>query len=44
MILFGPTFRDDAHMDEIRSLHNQDPSMILVLVAEEVTADLFARG
>jgi pilus assembly protein CpaE len=44
MVLLGPTYRDEAHMDEIRTLHNQDPALILMLVADEVTADLLRRG
>ncbi len=44
MILLGPSFRDDAHMEEIRSLHNENPAVILMLVAEEVTADLLRKG
>jgi pilus assembly protein CpaE len=31
-------------MDGIRQLHNQDPSLVLMLVAEEVTADLLRKG
>ena len=31
-------------MDQIRSLHNEDPSLVLMLVAEEVTADLLRKG
>ena len=44
MILLGPSFREEAHMEEIRSLHNANPAVILMLVAEEVTADLLRRG
>ncbi|HIE21122.1 MAG TPA: hypothetical protein EYP73_00815 [Acidimicrobiia bacterium] len=44
MILLGPSFTDEEAMEEIRSLHNQDPALILMLVAEEVTADLLRRG
>ncbi|HEX6946203.1 MAG TPA: AAA family ATPase [Acidimicrobiia bacterium] len=44
MILLGPSFHTDAHMDQIRSLHNANPAVILMLVAEEVTADLLRRG
>ncbi len=44
MVLIGPSYGSEEAMDEIRSLHNQDPSLVLMLVAEEVTADLLRRG
>ena len=44
MILLGPTYKDDEHMEQIRALHNQDPALVLMLVAEEVTSDLLRRG
>jgi len=44
MVLIGPSYGTDAAMDQIRMLHNQDPSLVLMLVAEEVTADLLRRG
>jgi pilus assembly protein CpaE len=44
MVLIGPSYGTDGAMDEIRSLHNQDPSLVLMLVAEEVTADLLRKG
>jgi len=44
MVLVGPSFTNDAAMDQIRELHNQDPSLVLMLVAEEVTADLLRKG
>jgi len=44
MVLIGPSFGTDSAMDEIRSLHNQDPSLVLMLVADEVTADLLRKG
>jgi pilus assembly protein CpaE len=44
MVLIGPSYGSDAAMDEIRVLHNQDPSLVLMLVAEEVTADLLRKG
>ncbi|MEA1902567.1 MAG: AAA family ATPase [Actinomycetota bacterium] len=44
MLLLGPTFKDAAHMDEIRTLHNADPALVLMLVAEEITADLLRQG
>ena len=44
MVLLGPSYKDEEHMDEIRSLHNQDPALVLMLVADEVTAELLRRG
>jgi pilus assembly protein CpaE len=44
MVLIGPSFKDDEAMDQIRQLHNQDPSLVLMMVAEEVTADLLRKG
>lgn len=44
MVLLGPSYNDDAAMEQIRILHNQDPALILMLVAEEVTADLLRKG
>ena len=44
MVLVGPSFTNDAAMDQIRELHNQDPSLVLMLIAEEVTADLLRKG
>ena len=44
MVLVGPSFSNTESMDEIRSLHNQDPALVLMLVAEEVTADLLRAG
>jgi len=44
MVLLGPTFKDDVHMDEIRALHNQDPALVIMMIADEVTADLLRRG
>jgi pilus assembly protein CpaE len=40
MLLLGPSYSNDESMEAIRSLHNQDPGLILMMVAEEVTADL----
>ena len=40
MLLLGPSFSNDESMESIRNLHNQDPGLILMLVAESVTADL----
>jgi len=44
MVLIGPSFGTDEAIDQIRVLHNQDPSLILMMVAEEVTADLLRKG
>lgn len=44
MILVGPSYASDAAMEQLRALHNQDPSLVLMLVAEEVTADLLRKG
>jgi pilus assembly protein CpaE len=44
MLLIGPSFNTDEAMEQIRQVHNQDPSLVLMLVAEEVTADLLRKG
>jgi pilus assembly protein CpaE len=44
MVLIGPSFGNDEAIDQIRVLHNQDPSLILMMVAEEVTSDLLRKG
>lgn len=44
MLLLGPSFAGAESMEQIRTLHNQDPSLVLMLVAEEVTADLLRQG
>src|SRR5690554_6291942 len=44
MILLGPSFHTEAHMDQIRSLHNANPAVVLMLVADEVTADLLRKN
>ncbi len=44
MVLIGPSYNDDAAMDQIRSLHNQDPSLVLMMVADVVTADILRKG
>jgi len=44
MVLLGPSYNDETSMEQIRTLHNQDPALILMLVAEEVTADLLRKG
>jgi pilus assembly protein CpaE len=44
MVLIGPSYANDADMEQIRGLHNQDPALLMMLVAEEVTADLLRQG
>ena len=44
MVLIGPSYGSDEAMEQIRQLHNQDPSLVLMMVAEEVTADLLRKG
>ena len=44
MVLIGPSFGSDEAIDQIRQLHNQDPSLVLMMVADEVTADLLRKG
>ena len=44
MVLLGPSFASEAATADIRSIHNEDPGLILVLVAEEVTSDLLRSG
>jgi pilus assembly protein CpaE len=43
MLLLGPSFSNDDALEQIRNLHNQDPGLILMMVADTVTADLL-RG
>ncbi|MGH8944618.1 MAG: AAA family ATPase [Acidimicrobiia bacterium] len=44
MVLIGPSYANDEDMEQIRGLHNQDPALVMMLVAEEVTADLLRQG
>ena len=44
MVVLGPSFTESGDLDQIRSLHNSDPALVLLLVAEEVTADLLRQG
>lgn len=44
LILIGPSYTGDSQIEEIRNLHNQDPALVLIMVAEEVTADLLRKG
>ena len=40
MLLLGPSYSSAESMDQIRALHNQDPALVLMMVADEVTSDL----
>lgn len=44
MVLVGPSYNSDEDLENIRQLHNEDPSLVLMLVAEEVTAELLRKG
>ncbi|MGA7270079.1 MAG: AAA family ATPase [Acidimicrobiia bacterium] len=44
MVLLGPSFADEAAISDIRSIHNADPSLVLILVAASVTSDLLRSG
>ncbi|HJR91841.1 MAG TPA: AAA family ATPase [Acidimicrobiia bacterium] len=44
MVLLGPSFATESSMGDIRSIHNIDPGLVLILVAEEVTSDLLRSG
>lgn len=44
MVLLGPSYSEGAAMEEVRTLHNADPSLIVMLVAEEVTSDLLRQA
>lgn len=44
MVLLGPSFASDASLADIRTIHNVDPGLILILVAEEVTSELLRSG
>ena len=40
MLLLGPSYSTGESMDAIRNLHNQDPALVMMMVADEVTSDL----
>ncbi len=40
MLLLGPSYSNEESMEQVRSLHNQDPVLVLMMVAESVTADM----
>jgi pilus assembly protein CpaE len=44
MVILGPSFASATAMGDIRTIHNADPALVLVLVAAEVTADLLRSG
>ncbi|MEX0698111.1 MAG: AAA family ATPase [Acidimicrobiia bacterium] len=40
MVLLGPSFANEAAIDSVRALRNEDPALILIAVAEQVTSAL----
>lgn len=44
MVLLGPSYTDGAALEDVRTLHNEDPSLVVMLVAEEVTSDLLRQA
>lgn len=44
MVLLGPSYTEGSAMEEVRTLHNEDPSLIVMLVAESVTSDLLRQA
>ncbi|HEY7704784.1 MAG TPA: AAA family ATPase [Acidimicrobiia bacterium] len=40
MVLLGPSFANEAAIDGVRALRNEDPALILIAVAESVSAGL----
>lgn len=40
MVILGPSYAKEAALESVRSLRHQDPSMISLIVAPEVTANL----
>ena len=40
MLLLGPSYSGQDSMEAIRNLHNQDPALIMMIVADEVTSNL----
>ncbi len=40
MVILGPSYAQDAALDSVRQLRHQDPSLISLIVAPEVTANL----
>lgn len=44
MVVLGPSFASEEAMSDIRTIHNADPALVLILVAPEVTSDLLRSG
>lgn len=44
MLLLGPSYTGETSMDEIRAVHNSDPSLLIMLVADLVTSDLLRNA
>lgn len=44
MVLLGPSYTQGVALEEVRTLHNEDPSLVVMLVAEEVTSDLLRQA
>ncbi|HEY5890547.1 MAG TPA: AAA family ATPase [Acidimicrobiia bacterium] len=44
MLLLGPSYTTETSMDEIRAVHNSDPSLLIMLVADLVTSDLLRNA
>ena len=40
MLLLGPSYSGQEAMEAIRNLHNQDPALVMMMVADVVTSDL----
>ena len=40
MVLLGPSFANESAIDSVRVLRNEDPSLLLIAVAEQVTSAL----
>jgi pilus assembly protein CpaE len=40
MVLIGPSISNEAGIDAVRTLRNEDPSLILIAVADQVTSGL----
>lgn len=44
MVLLGPSFAPEESMSDIRSIHNADPGLVLILVAPTVTSEVLRHG
>ncbi len=40
MVLLGPSFANEESIDSVRALRNEDPALILIAVAEQITSAL----